>query len=204
MLMYLATGVIFGLSAGLAPGPLLTLVLAQSLRHGFRAGARAALAPLATDLPIVALSLLVISRMASSHLALGLISLAGALFLLYLGYETFSSGAFPEVAPGEEAQSLRKGIVTNFLSPHPYLFWMTVGAPSVMRAWQEGPGRAVAFVSGFYLCLVGSKIIAAALTDRGRAFVAGRAYALCMRGLGILLWVCAIVLASEGVRFFQA
>jgi threonine/homoserine/homoserine lactone efflux protein len=204
MVMYLSMGVIFGLSAGLAPGPLFTLVLAQSLRYGFRAGAMVSLSPLVTDLPIVAASLLLVSRLAGSRLALGLISLAGALFLVYLGYETFSSVMDSGASAQTDAQPLRTGVITNFLNPHPYLFWMTVGSPAVMRAWSDGPARVVAFVAGFYLCLVGSKVFLAALTDRGRRLLEGNAYRLCMRGLGVLLWACAALLAFDGLRFFRA
>jgi threonine/homoserine/homoserine lactone efflux protein len=203
MLMYLSMGMIFGLSAGLAPGPLLTLVLAETLRHGFRAGVRVSLSPLVTDLPIVGVSLLLVSRVAGSHPALGLISLAGALFLVYLGYETFSSAGIPEAAPGMQARSLRRGIVTNFLNPHPYLFWTTVGSPFIIRAWSSGAGGAVAFAAGFYLCLVGSKVALSALTDRGRSLLAEGAYRLCMRSLGVLLWLCAVLLASDGVSFLN-
>jgi len=198
--MYLAAGVVFGLSAGLSPGPLLALVLAETLRHGFRAGALAALAPLATDLPIVALTLFLVVEVAGTNLALGMISLAGVVFLACLGYETFTSTSPPDVDGDEEPRSLGKGIVTNFLSPHPYLFWMTVGSPMAVRAWSEGPPRAVLFVAGFYVFLVGSKVVLAALVDRGRHLMAGRAYRLCMRGLGILLWLFALLLAFDAVR----
>lgn len=204
MLVYLAMGLIFGLSSGLAPGPMLTLVLAETLRYGFRAGAQAALSPLVTDLPIVAASLLLISRMAGSHAALGAISIAGALFLVYTGYETFSSEAVPAMPEGIGAQSLRKGVMTNFLNPHPYLFWMTVGSPSVIKAWSGSAVRAVVFVAGFYLCLVGSKVVLAALADRGRHLIAGSTYKLSMRGLGVLLWICAGLLALDGVHFLMA
>ena len=52
-LAFLLTGALLGLSGGLAPGPLLTLVANETLRHGARAGIGVALAPLLTDLPIV-------------------------------------------------------------------------------------------------------------------------------------------------------
>jgi threonine/homoserine/homoserine lactone efflux protein len=204
MMMHLATGVVLGLSAGLAPGPMLTFVLAQTLRYGFRAGASAACAPLVTDLPIVAASLLLISRMSGSNLALGIISLAGAVFLVFLGYETVTVKGVPEASAGAGAQSLRDGVITNFLNPHPYLFWTTVGAPMILRAWTEGGGRAAAFIAGFYLCLVGSKVILAWLTDRGRSLLAGTAYLFCMRALGVLLWACALLLASDGIGFLRA
>jgi threonine/homoserine/homoserine lactone efflux protein len=199
MAMFLGMGLIFGLSSGLAPGPMLTLVLAETLRHGFRAGARTAMAPLVTDIPIVGISLALVSGLAGWHPALGLISLAGALFLMYTGYETFSSTGAAGAPQGAGPQSLRKGVVTNFLNPHPYLFWITVGSPTVIRAWSGGPGRALSFVAGFYLCLVGSKVVLAALADKGRHLFGGSAYRSCMRVLGVLLWLCAALLARDGI-----
>ena len=53
MLEAFGTGMLFGLSAGLAPGPLLALGIAQTLRFGAGQGVRVALAPLITDLPII-------------------------------------------------------------------------------------------------------------------------------------------------------
>lgn len=38
MAAYLVSGIVFGLSSGLAPGPLLTLVLTETLRHGKKGG----------------------------------------------------------------------------------------------------------------------------------------------------------------------
>ncbi len=203
MLTYLATGMIFGLSSGLAPGPLLTLVLVETLRHGVGAGVKVSLSPLVTDLPIIGISLLALSRLSGSHHVLGLISLAGALFLVHLGLETFTSPPLSGGGPESGAQPLRRGVLTNFLNPHPYLFWTTVGSPLLVRAWNEGGGGAAAFLAGFYLCLVGSKVVLAAFTGRGRQLLGGRAYGICMRLLGILLWGCALLLAVDGVRLLR-
>ena len=46
MFTALASGMLLGFSAGLSPGPMLTLVLAQTLRHGSREGCKIALTPL--------------------------------------------------------------------------------------------------------------------------------------------------------------
>jgi threonine/homoserine/homoserine lactone efflux protein len=40
MMTALVSGVLLGLCCGLAPGPLLALVLAQTLRHGAREGCK--------------------------------------------------------------------------------------------------------------------------------------------------------------------
>lgn len=60
MTRFLLTGVLLGLSSGLAPGPLLALVASETLRHGVRAGVRVALAPLITDLPIILTTILLL------------------------------------------------------------------------------------------------------------------------------------------------
>jgi hypothetical protein len=57
MITALATGAFLGLSCGLAPGPLLALLLAQTLRHGPREGCKIALTPLVADAPIILVAL---------------------------------------------------------------------------------------------------------------------------------------------------
>ena len=64
MITALATGAFLGLSCGLAPGPLLALVLAQTLRHGPREGCKIALTPLVTDPPIIVVALVLAAKLA--------------------------------------------------------------------------------------------------------------------------------------------
>ena len=78
-------GLSLGFSAGLSPGPLLSLVIRTSLERGFWAGARVALAPLVTDAPIIALCLLMVNSLPSSVAAL--LGLVGGGFVIYLGLE---------------------------------------------------------------------------------------------------------------------
>ncbi|HPW68231.1 MAG: LysE family transporter [Desulfomonilia bacterium] len=204
MAAYLISGAVFGLSAGLAPGPLLTLVLTETLQHGSRAGIRVAFAPLVTDLPIVILSLFVIARLAGSPLVMGWISLLGAGFVAYLGYETFVSRKAAQAGQGECIRSLRKGVIANLLNPHPYLFWMTVGSPMVIRALHEGMLGAGSFLAGFYVFLVGSKAGLSLLAGRTRHLLKGRVYRVCMMTLGILLWLFAVALARDALRFMAS
>ena len=55
-----------GLYAGLSPGPTLTLVVSQTLRHGRAEGLKVALSPLVADGPIVALVLVLLTRLGRS------------------------------------------------------------------------------------------------------------------------------------------
>ena len=162
----IALGLILGLGAGLAPGPLMALVVAAALERGFAAGARVAAAPLLTDAPIIALSVLVLSRLPETVLA-GL-SLAGAAFVLVLAVEALRTGP-PEAAPeGAAARDLRRGALVNALSPHPWLCWITVGGPVLVDAADRSAALAVGFLVAFYALLIGTKVVLAALVAAGR------------------------------------
>ncbi len=201
MLSYLFSGMVFGLSAGLAPGPLLALVIAETLKGGLWAGIRVAFAPLITDLPIVILTLFVISRLTNFTMILGLISLSGAVFVTYLGYESFCSKEIPVSAGGEDLQSLKKGVVTNLLNPHPYLFWFSVGSPTVVKAYFEHEPYAAVFICSFYVLLVGAKVGLAVLIHTSRSLLLGKAYQYTMKILGMILLIFAVFLLWDGLGF---
>ncbi len=202
MLPFLTSGLLLGLSAGFAPGPLLTLVISETLRHNRAAGIKVALAPLITDLPIIGLTLYALSFLSDNGLILALLSLGGGCFVMWMGIENirFRGGAEEDIQ-GEE-KSLQKGILVNMLSPHPYLFWLSVGGPILNRAWQKDGLAAVLFVGSFYLLLVGAKIGLAYTVAHSRHFLSGTLYRNTIRTLGLLLCLFALSLLYEGVKLF--
>jgi threonine/homoserine/homoserine lactone efflux protein len=200
MIAAFASGAILGLSCGLAPGPLLALVLAQTLRHGPREGCKIALTPLVTDAPIILVALVLAAKLAELRPLLGIVSLAGGGFVLYLAWETLAPVRPRAEASAEPPRSWFKGILTNLLSPHPWLFWLTVGATVLAKAIGRSWLAAAAFLFGFYLLLVGSKVFIAVMAGRSRGLLAGRPYQATMRVLAVLLGVFAFLLFREGFR----
>ena len=200
MITALATGAFLGLSCGLAPGPLLALVVAQTLRHGPREGCKIALTPLVTDAPIIVVALVVAAKLAELRPLLGIVSLAGGAFVLYLAWDSLRPARVDPEAPAEPPRSWFKGILTNLLSPHPWLFWLTVGAAILAKAIAQSWLVAVAFLFGFYLLLVGSKVMVALMAGRSRDLLAGRPYRVVMRVLAVLLGFFALLLFREGLR----
>ena len=199
ILGFAAAGLLLGLSGGLAPGPLLALVASETLRHGVRAGVAVALAPLLTDPPIVLAALLALRPLTGQDLPLALLHLGGGLYLAWLSLESlrFRGAALPPVAPGN---ALRRGVIANVLNPNPYLFWLAVGAPTVLAAWRREPLAAAAFIAAFYLPLVGAKAALALLLNRLRHALRSRGYVVLMRGLGGLLMAYALLWLYEGGR----
>jgi threonine/homoserine/homoserine lactone efflux protein len=200
MLTALTSGLLLGLSCGLAPGPLLALVLAQSLRHGPREGCKVALTPLLTDAPIIGVALALAAELTELRPWLGLVSLAGGAFVLYLAWDALRPVGQAATVAAEQPRSWGKGILTNLLSPHPWLFWLTVGAATLANALAQGWPAAAAFLGGFYLLLVGSKVCVAVLVARSRHLLAGRTYRVVMRVLAFLLGLFALLLFREGLR----
>lgn len=199
----MGAGLALGLSAGFSPGPLLTLVLSQTLRHGFREGAKIAATPLLTDIPIILATTFLITSVANVRLLLGLISLVGGLFVIYLAWETFRTEQVQVTIQEESPRSLLKGAMVNALSPHPYLFWITVGAPTIVRGWQIAPLAAFLFIGSFLGSLVGAKLLMAFVVGKSKELLQGRTYRLIMRFLAMLLLLFALLLIREGASMLS-
>lgn len=90
--------------------------------------------------------------------------------------------------------------MTNVLSPHPWLFWLTAGAAILAKAIAQSWLVAMAFLCGFYLLLVGSKVLLALLAGQSRNLLTGRPYRVVMRVLALLLVVFAFFLFLEGLK----
>ncbi len=200
MIEYLSSGIILGLSAGLSPGPLLALLVRETLAHETIEGLKVSLVPLITDPPIILISLLLVGKLAQFQTVFGVISLLGGVFVLFLAYESFTSRQLLQGLEDIRPRSIQKGIIVNLLNPHPYLFWITVGAPIVIKATWSNSSWGVLFVAVFYLLLVGVKALLAILLGRYRKFISDTMYAIVMRLLGVALGLFSFVLFHDGLQ----
>ena len=204
MISALVTGFVFGLSSGLAPGPLLVLLITQTLRHNTREGIKVAAAPLITDLPIVLLSLFVLIQLEHFNRALALISMAGGLYVLYLSYGCFRTKPFTLGEMKTDPRSLKKGVLVNFLNPNPYLFWLTFGGPFILKLREAGRLAPFAFFFSFYLSLIGSTVFLALIAGKSRTLLNSRAYLFVMRALALSLALFAFLLIKDTIRLLGA
>ena len=205
MFEFFVAAAVFGLSGGLSPGPLLTLVVSETLVRGRNAGLAVSLSPLITDGPVVAAAILLLARIENSKSALGVVSLAGGVLLTTYGIAGLRSAELKTTAVETEGRvraSLAKGVSVNFLNPNPYLFWLTIGTPILLRAHASGWIASVGFLVVFYACLVGSKCVLAVLVARSRAVLRGRAYVLIIRLLAVALLVFAAIFIRNGLSAF--
>jgi threonine/homoserine/homoserine lactone efflux protein len=192
-------GLSLGLGAGLAPGPLLALVIRTALQDGAAAGVRVAFSPLVTDVPIILVAVLLAASLPEE--ALGALGVAGGAFVVWLGIEALREDpAAAEAAAGAAApqRDILRGALTNALSPHPWVFWLTVGAPILA---QGEAADAALFLAAFYLLLIGAKVVLALGVGAGRErLMQGRGYVLLLRASAVLLLATGVLLAVEGVH----
>jgi len=197
--LYLSTGLVLGLALALSPGPLLTLLVSETVRRGSRAGVQIAMVPLLTDLPILVLTLLIFSRFANLKPLLGTASLVGALYLLFLSWENiFSNGDLDTQCASKNP--LLRGLTVDCLNPNVYLFWLTVGAPTVLAARQHSWLHPALFLASFFILMVGSLVGVALLLGRAQAFLRGKIYLWSLRLLGAALFVFALLFIRQGLH----
>ncbi len=196
-MQWLFIGMGLGLLAGVAPGPLLALLVSTSLQRGFGAGIRIALAPLFTDVPVLTAVLLILTQLSQGYIqAIGII---GGGYIIALGVSTFRRADQEnpgKVREGQETHDFWKGILANFLSFSVWAFWAVIGGPLLLRAWYGGGWtNAGAFLTSYFSTAIGVKVAVAWGIARERNKLGGDWFARVLKISAVGLIVAGTVLA---------
>lgn len=198
ILSLLLQGAALGFAAAITPGTFQAYLISESLSGGFRRAAPVAFAPLISDAPIIIFSLLLLNQLPPYFLRL--VSLAGGIFALYLAWRLWSSwrsGTEIQMEDGEPKKgSLRRGVIANFLTPGPYLFWTLVTGPILLEAGRQSLALGASFLIGFYGIMIAGLLGIALLISQAR-----RLGPRVVRGL--LLLSCIILVIFAGLLITQ-
>jgi threonine/homoserine/homoserine lactone efflux protein len=132
---------------------------------------------------------------------MGVISLLGACFLIYLGLSNLRASVKESKDHLGKDNALLRGITVNLLNPNTYMFWLTIGGPRILESAQVHISAAILFVLGFYAMLVGSNTAVAIVVDKSKTLVKSKYYAYIIRALGIVLIVFALTLVRDALEF---
>ena len=181
-------GTMLGVVEGLKPGPLLTMVIRETLSGGLRAGLWTAAAPIFSDGPLVILSFFAAAWIATQPSVLLVITVAGALFLAKMGVECFSMEA-PEmnVEAGPPTASFLRGVITNLLNPNVYVFWLLIGGPLMASVVGREVLAPVAYALSFLVTLMMTKAAVAYAFHRASAGISEIAYKRLLAGCGAVM-----------------
>jgi len=152
---YIVQGLSLGLAVAIAPGPLQAYLLGQAVRYGPRHTLPLILAPVVSDVPIIALVLLTLAFL--PDWALRSLQIGGGIVLMYLAWESYTHLRRPPVgAPDarQTGQSFLKAVLMNGLSPGPYIFWFTIAGPIFKTGFNADPWLGWAYLISFGVGLV--------------------------------------------------
>jgi threonine/homoserine/homoserine lactone efflux protein len=164
-----------GLGAAAQPGPFQAYLLGQAAREGPARALPLALVPLASDAPIVATTLAVLTQLPLG--AVRALQVGGGAFVAWLGASALRGAIRPRPAAagaaGAPAHPAPRGFwratVVNLTNPNAWTFWAGVGGPTLARAWRADPAEALLFLAGFYgLLLGGNAALVLAFGGAGR------------------------------------
>jgi threonine/homoserine/homoserine lactone efflux protein len=199
-LTYLLQGAALGFAAAITPCTFQTYLISESLSGGWRRGAPVAFAPLISDLPIILLSLFVLNQLPENFLSV--ISIAGGIFALYIAWRLWGNwrkGAELQAPDAENSKgSLRRGVIANFLTPGPYLFWALISGPILLTALRQSLAFGAAFLLGFYGVLILSLLGIALIFSQARRFGPRVVHILLLVSI-IILIVFAGLLIRQGI-----
>ena len=197
-------GATFGITEGIKPGPLLTMVIRETLSGGLRAGLWTAAAPIFTDGPLVIVSLFAAAWIATNPSALLLITVAGAIFLAQMGYECFGLEP-PDVnadAPPPTGSFLR-GAITNLLNPNVYVFWFLIGGPLMASAADEEILAPVAYAITFLVTIMLTKATIAYAVNRASGNISTSVYRRLLAICGMIMIGFSLYYAIEAYGLLQ-
>lgn len=187
------------LLAVVSPGPDFLMTVRQSVRHGFRTGSWTAVGIGAGILVHVAYTVLGIAVLLRDNPTLfQIVRYAGALYLLWLGWQCLRSGGVASADVNGKAepmpttwQAFRIGFLTNALNPKATLFFLALftSIVSLTTPWpiQVGYGLWMMVVTALWFVLVAWLMVRPPV----RAMFL-RAGVWFDRVLGVLLWLVAV------------
>jgi threonine/homoserine/homoserine lactone efflux protein len=153
---YLFLGITYAFAAAVQPGPFQTYLISQTLNDGWIKTFPAAFAPLISDVPIIALVVLILSNIPGWFSQS--LQFFGGLYLLYLAFGTFKNWKNyykRDIFHSHSSQqTVLKAALVNFLNPNPYLAWSLIMGPLLIKGWQQNPSIGLALLIGFYATLI--------------------------------------------------
>jgi threonine/homoserine/homoserine lactone efflux protein len=171
MINYFIFGISFAFACVVQPGPFQVFLFSQSFTNGWRKTLPLVFAPLLSDLPIIILVLLALTKVPLEVLLV--LQCFGGVFLLYLAFNAykawcnFNQNINQDISP---QQDILKAVMINVLNPNPYIAWSLVMGPLLIKAWSENPVYGIILLTGFYGSMIICSVVMVVLFSAVRNF----------------------------------
>jgi|TARA_B110000967_G_C18893427_1_gene568949 threonine/homoserine/homoserine lactone efflux protein len=193
-------GITLGIVEGIKPGPLLTMVIRETLSNGRRAGIWTAAAPIFTDGPLIIISLFAANWFSTRPMFLAIISIIGSIFLLKMGIECFSiEPPDSKLDDIDYSKSLKRGILTNLLNPNVYIFWFLIGGPLMASVVDKEPLAPIAYAISFLISIIIVKTTIAYFFDKTRGNISIKTYRIFLSICGVTMIIFAFGFLNQAI-----
>lgn len=211
-LLLLSIGFGVGLSGAIAPGPLFTATIKDSLKHGSLSGPMICIGHLLIEVPIVIGLALGVSYIINIPIVRALIGVIGGVGLFYMGvqiikerkkFEKVSEATLKDISKDGKKQKrdlispLKTGFIFTVLNPAIFIWWATIGNSLVMRGLAIGfIGVLLLFIGHWFADLSWYSFLSFSVS-KGKKFISPKVYE-------IILLVCGAFLLYLGLNFLNA
>jgi threonine/homoserine/homoserine lactone efflux protein len=176
------------------------MVIKETLSGGLRAGAWTAAAPIFTDGPLVIISLFAAGWFATQPMALFVISIVGALFLIKMGIDCFSiDPPIGDELLTDAKGAFQRGILTNLLNPNVYVFWFLIGGPLMASVAEDEPLAPIAYALSFLISIILVKTFIAYIFDKTRGNISAKSYKTALSLCGVAMLIFAAGFLNQGI-----
>ncbi len=192
-----------GFSGAMAPGPLLSVTIERSARHGAWTGPLIVLGHGLLEGILVVLLFAGLSRLLGRPAVMGVIGVVGGLALLWMGVGMLRSGRVDLAKAAAERHPLSRrqaaalvglGAVVSVSNPYWTGWWATIGLPQMGTAMALGGAGVIAFFLGHITSDLAWYSVVSAAVGRGRGVLGPRPYQA-------VLWACGAFLLWQGASF---
>lgn len=188
-----------GLTGALMPGPMLSVTVAESYKRGFWAGPVMVCGHAVPELIVAILFTSVLKGFDKNTLAIGLTSVIGGAFLVWLAADIFLEvrrGVTVDLSSKREVGwgPFFAGIRTSVSNPGWIIWWATIGATYILKSWKHGVPGLVFFFTGHILADFIWYSLVSFLVSRGRGRISDRVY-------HVVLVVCSLMVLGFAVLF---
>ncbi len=160
LLMLFGTAYVIAMSGAMIPGPMLTVTVAESARRGFWAGPLIVLGHGILELALVLALLAGLATYLTRTDVTNVISVAGGVFLLYMGFNILKDLKLGRLSLGGTASSpgadrrmnpVAAGVLVSLSNPYWSFWWAAIGLTYLTLAVKSGWLGVTAFFSGHIL-----------------------------------------------------
>ncbi|NLG12452.1 MAG: LysE family transporter [Elusimicrobia bacterium] len=187
------------LTGALAPGPLLTMVIAKSLKYGKKTGPLVIAGHAILEVLMVIVLVMGLGKIINNPVVIRVITVVGALILLYFGCSILRSLphvslSVPVESFGSSTTLILQGITMSIANPYWSIWWVTVGLGLLLSARGLGIRGLACFLTGHILADLAWYSFISYSIGKSKKFISVNTYKK-------ILGVCAVVIICFGFYF---